>query len=71
MLCIGYRVTNDLRKSEECKQWNERTAYIFKENLEDPTGLFIDKTRDSFDTTTTSKPTNGGLGDSWRSTSTM
>ena len=40
------------------------TDDIFKENLEDTTGLFIDEARDTFHTTSTSETTDSGLGDS-------
>ena len=46
MLSVGDTVTDD----------------ILKEDLEDTTGLFVDQTRDTLDTTTTSKTTDGGLG---------
>ena len=36
---------------------------ILKEDLEDTTGLLIDETRDTLDSTTTSQTTDGGLGD--------
>ena len=39
------------------------TTYVLQEDLENTTGLFIDQTRDTFDTTTTSETTDGGLGD--------
>ena len=35
---------------------------VFKEDLEDTTGLFVDQSRDTLDTTTTSETTDGGLG---------
>ncbi len=35
-----------------------------EESLEDSTGLLVDEARDTLDTTSTSKTTNGGLGDS-------
>ena len=35
-----------------------------QENFENATSLLVDKTRDTLDTTTASKTTNGGLGDS-------
>ena len=38
------------------------TDNIFQKDLEDTTGLFIDKSRDALDTTTTSKTTDSGLG---------
>jgi len=34
-----------------------------EEGLEDTTGLFVDHTRDTLDTTATSETTDGGLGD--------
>ena len=36
---------------------------VLKEDLEDTTGLFVDETRDTLDTATTSETTDGGLGD--------
>ena len=36
---------------------------IFKEDLEDTTGLFIDEAGDTLDTTTASETANGRLGD--------
>ena len=35
----------------------------FQEHLQDTTGFFVDQTRDALDTTTASKTTDGGLGD--------
>jgi hypothetical protein len=40
------------------------TNHILQEDLEHGTGLFINQTRDTLDTTTTSQTTNGGFGDS-------
>ena len=37
---------------------------VLKENLEDSTGLLIDKSRDTLDPSTASQPSDGGLGDS-------
>ena len=37
---------------------------ILKENLEDSTGLLIDESRDTLDSSTASQPSDGGLGDS-------
>ena len=37
---------------------------VLKENLEDSTGLLIDETRDTLDSTTASQTPDGGLGDS-------
>merc|ERR1712035_190772 len=36
---------------------------ILKEYLQDTTSLFVNQTRNTFDTTTTSKTTNGGFSD--------
>ncbi|KAL7534024.1 hypothetical protein ACHAXR_005596 [Thalassiosira sp. AJA248-18] len=47
VLGVGDRVTDD----------------ILKEDLEHTTGLLVDETRDTLDTTTTSETTDGGLGD--------
>ena len=47
MLGVGDGITND----------------VLKEDLEDTTGLFIDETGDTFDTSTTSQTTDGRLGD--------
>ena len=38
------------------------TDDIFQENFEDTSGFFIDQSRDTFDTTTTSQSANGGFG---------
>jgi len=38
-------------------------TYVFEENLKDTTGLFIDETRDTLHTTTTSEAANGGFCD--------
>jgi hypothetical protein len=44
---------------------DETWTYIFKEYFQDATGLFVDKTRDTFDTTTAGQTTNGGLCNAW------
>jgi hypothetical protein len=44
------------------RQSNRRT-HIFEESLEDTTCLFVDETRDTLDTTTTSEAADGRLGD--------
>lgn len=36
---------------------------VLKENLEYSTGLFVDQTRDTFDSTSTGQTTDSGLGD--------
>jgi hypothetical protein len=40
-----------------------RNTYILKEDLENTTSLFVDKTGDTLHTTSASKTTNGGLCD--------
>ena len=47
MLGVGDGVTDD----------------VLKEDLEHTTGLLVDETRDTLDTTTTSETADGGLGD--------
>ena len=37
---------------------------VLEEDLEDTSGLFVDQTRDTLDTASSSKSSNGGLGDS-------
>ena len=39
------------------------TDHILQEYLQDATGLFVDESRDSLDTTSASKTTDGRLGD--------
>ena len=39
------------------------TDDVLEEDLEDATGLFVDKARDTLDTTTAGKTSDGGLGD--------
>jgi len=39
------------------------TTYVLQEDLENTTGLFVDQTRDTLDTTTTSETTDSGLRD--------
>ena len=39
------------------------TDDIFQENFQDTTSLFVDQTRDTFDTTSTSKTTDGWFSD--------
>lgn len=61
---VCHRVTNDLEYC--CQQkfgWLDIIAHIFEESLENTTSLLVDQTRDTLDTTTASKTTNSGLGD--------
>ena len=46
-----------VRKEGELPDWD--WTYILEEDLQDAASLFVDKTRDTLDTTTTSKTTNG------------
>ena len=46
VLSVGDRVTDD----------------VLKEDLKDTTGFFVDQSRDTLDTTSTRKTTDGGLG---------
>ena len=39
------------------------TDHVLQEHLQDATGLFVDESRDSLDTTSASKTTDGWLGD--------
>ena len=39
------------------------TDDVLEEHLEDTSGLFVDESRDTLDTTSASKTTDGGLGD--------
>jgi hypothetical protein len=38
-------------------------THVLKENLKDATGLFIDETGDTFNTTTTGETTDSGFSD--------
>jgi hypothetical protein len=40
------------------------TDHVLQEDLEDTSGLFVDETGDTLDTTTTGQTANGRLGDS-------
>ena len=48
VFCVGDGITDD----------------VLKEHFEYTTGLFVDQTTDTLDSTTSGKTTNGGLGDS-------
>ena len=43
------------------KVTRERATHVLKEDLKDTTSLFVDETRDTLHTTTTSEAANGGL----------
>lgn len=66
MLGVSDGVTDDLRciVRQRTKIVKVRDgAYILKEDLENTSGLLVDETGDTLDTTTTSEATNSGLGD--------
>jgi hypothetical protein len=65
MLGVGDRVTDNLQLwSVTMKNLRRETStHIFEEDLKDTTGLFVDETRDTLHTTTTSEAANGGLCD--------
>ncbi len=44
------------------------TNDVLQKDLEDTTGLFVDETRDTLHTTTTSETTNSGFRDTYPST---
>jgi hypothetical protein len=45
-------------------QWSKtEPAHILDKNLQDTTGLFVDETRDTLHTSTTSETTNSEFGD--------
>ena len=45
-----------------CSERDTKTPHVFEENLKNASSLFVNETRDTFDTTTTSQTTNGGFG---------
>jgi hypothetical protein len=45
------------------KHRRKRRKRTLKEDLQDTSGLLVDETRNTLDTTTTSETTDGGLGD--------
>ena len=47
------------------------TDHILEENFENTTSLFVDQTRDTLDTATTSESTDGWLSDTWWEGSTL
>jgi len=67
MLRVGDRVTDNLSSHDESakqslsKVTRERATHVFKEDFEDTTSLFVDETRDTLHTATTSEAANGGL----------
>ena len=47
------------------KGMNNKSTHVLEENLQNTTGLFVDKTRNTLDTTSAGKTTNSGLGDTY------
>ena len=60
MLSVGDRITDDLEGENQygAKRGLREGAHVLKEDLEDTTGLLVDETGDTLDTTTTSKTTD-------------
>ena len=64
MLSVGDRVANDLQSTiSEYAHLAMTAAHALQKDLQNATCLFVDEAADTLDTTTTSKTTNGGLGD--------
>jgi hypothetical protein len=64
MLCVGYRVPDDLAKMVRHKKTNRVYAsHILKEYFKNTTSFFINQTGDTLNTTTTCKTTDGWLRD--------
>jgi hypothetical protein len=66
MFGVGDRVTDNLSSfgiSKQVLSTKRSPTHVFEEDLEDTTGLFVDETRDTLHTTTTSEAANGGLCD--------
>ena len=42
-----------------------QVTHVLEEDLENTTGLLVDETRDTLDTTTAGKTTDSGLGDTY------
>ena len=63
MLCVGDRVTNNLvcilTLSTDLQEQEDGNTHVFKEDLENTTGLLVDETGDTLHTTTTSETTDG------------
>ena len=43
-----------------------RGTHVLEEDLENTTGLLVDETRDTLDTTSAGKTADSGFGDTWR-----
>jgi hypothetical protein len=62
MLSVCYRVTDDLGGTvSRYKAVLLKSTYVFKEDLENTTGLLVDETGDTLYTTTTGETTNSRL----------
>ena len=65
MLGVCDRVADDLwhRRSAKVGRIETRETNVLQKDLENTSGLFVDETGDTLDTTSTSETTDGGLGD--------
>ena len=64
MLSVRHRVADNLGiELAQSRQGANKTTHILKEDLEHTTSLFVDKTRDTLHTPTTSKTPDCGLRD--------
>ena len=64
MLSVCYRVADNLRDNETRIDVAKRQEpYVLEEDLKNTTGLLVDETRNTLDTTTAGKTTDSGLGD--------
>ena len=66
MFCVGDGVADDLERTKSATKAMLRRVKrtnVLEEDLENTTGLFVDETRDTLHTATTSETADGGLGD--------
>ena len=66
MFCVGDRVADDLERTKlvtKAMLIRVNRTDILEEDLEDTTGLIVDKTGDTLHTATTSETADGGFGD--------
>jgi len=64
MFCVCDRITDDLDgEISKSPEGGMKLANVFQEDLEDTTRLFVNKTGDALDTTSTSQTADSGLSD--------
>ena len=66
MFCVGDGVADDLERTKSATKAMLRRVKrtnVLEEDLENTTGLFVDETRDTLHTATTSETADGGLSD--------